>query len=215
MKYFSLPRNVQGLIFDIDNTLYRNDRYCALQVELLIGRYSEKAGIPLKEAERRVADIRRRYAEVNNGSTTSTGNAMLELGVSLKENITWRNELFHPEVHLSPDPLLKEALTQLADEYAIVLVTNNTVQIGADTLAALGIEGISGKIVGLDTCLKSKPSKEPFIKALELCGMPAGRMISVGDRFDVDVAVPLSLGMGGILIEGMQDIYKLPAFLRG
>ncbi len=213
MNCFLLPPVIHGLLFDIDNTLYRNDQYCALQVELLIARYGESAGITLEEAELRVDRIRRNYAESHEGRTTSTGNAMVELGVSLEENIVWRNELFHPENYIEPDPLLKSALVKLARKFTLSAVTNNTVEVGKNTLAALDVGGVFNRIVGLDTCLKSKPSREPFVKALDLTGISAGNSISIGDRFDVDIAVPLRMGMGGILIESMDEVYKLPAFL--
>ncbi|MDR2796887.1 MAG: HAD family hydrolase, partial [Treponema sp.] len=32
---------------------------------------------------------------------------------------------------------------------------------------------------------------------------------SVGDRYDMDIALPLSLGMGGILVDGVEDVYHL------
>jgi phosphoglycolate phosphatase/putative hydrolase of the HAD superfamily len=37
----------------------------------------------------------------------------------------------------------------------------------------------------------------------------------VGDRYDIDIALPLELGMGGILVDGVEDVYRLPALIRG
>jgi ribonucleotide monophosphatase NagD (HAD superfamily) len=36
-----------------------------------------------------------------------------------------------------------------------------------------------------------------------------GACVSVGDRYDMDIAIPLSLGMGGILVAGVADVYQL------
>jgi phosphoglycolate phosphatase/putative hydrolase of the HAD superfamily len=33
--------------------------------------------------------------------------------------------------------------------------------------------------------------------------------VSIGDRCDIDIALPLELGMGGILVEGVEDVYAL------
>jgi phosphoglycolate phosphatase/putative hydrolase of the HAD superfamily len=68
--------------------------------------------------------------------------------------------------------------------------------------------------VGLDTCLLSKPNREIFLKAAAMCEVSANRCISVGDRFDIDIALPLELGMGGILVDGVEDVYKLPEILK-
>jgi phosphoglycolate phosphatase/putative hydrolase of the HAD superfamily len=37
----------------------------------------------------------------------------------------------------------------------------------------------------------------------------------VGDRYDVDIAPALELGMGGILVEGVEEVYSLKGFLNG
>jgi phosphoglycolate phosphatase/putative hydrolase of the HAD superfamily len=33
----------------------------------------------------------------------------------------------------------------------------------------------------------------------------------VGDRYDIDIAIPLELGMGGILVDGVEDTCHLPS----
>ncbi|MDR2784575.1 MAG: HAD hydrolase-like protein, partial [Treponema sp.] len=59
----------------------------------------------------------------------------------------------------------------------------------------------------------SKPHKAPFIKAKESLGIPAGECIALGDRYDFDIAPPLELGMGGILVDGVEDVYCLAEIL--
>ncbi len=66
---------------------------------------------------------------------------------------------------------------------------------------------------GLDTCGVSKPHREPFLLAAEKSGVLAENCLSVGDRYDIDIALPLELGMGGILADGVRDVYKLPGLL--
>jgi ribonucleotide monophosphatase NagD (HAD superfamily) len=39
-------------------------------------------------------------------------------------------------------------------------------------------------------------------------------MISIGDRLAVDIELPVAHGMGGILVEGVNDVYLLPEVLR-
>jgi phosphoglycolate phosphatase/putative hydrolase of the HAD superfamily len=68
-------------------------------------------------------------------------------------------------------------------------------------------------VVGLDTCEVSKPHEAPFRKAAELLAVPLAACISVGDRYDIDLALPLELGMGGILVNGAEDVYLLPGTL--
>jgi phosphoglycolate phosphatase/putative hydrolase of the HAD superfamily len=68
-------------------------------------------------------------------------------------------------------------------------------------------------LVGLDTCNLSKPAKEPFVLAAQKSGTNPASIVSVGDRYDLDLAPALELGMGGILVRGVADVYRLPDLL--
>ena len=81
------------------------------------------------------------------------------------------------------------------------------------TLEVIGISDFFEHIVGLDTCYKSKPAREPFEKALELTKTAAENAVAIGDRFDLDVQLPLRMGMGGIEVSGVEDLYGLNVIL--
>jgi phosphoglycolate phosphatase/putative hydrolase of the HAD superfamily len=107
------------------------------------------------------------------------------------------------------------------------------------TLQALGVADLFCHVVGLDDTLKSKPAREPFLLAArhalagpdtatrtelssletELSGTGTelgtgfAACLAVGDRYDVDLAVPLELGMGAVLVDGVQDVYLIPGLL--
>ncbi len=208
MKIYYLPETVEVLIFDIDNTLYRNDRYCDLQVDLLIDRFAREMRLSSDAARDLIAARKERYESTHGGKTTSTGNIMLELGVSIAENARWRNELFDPEQYLTRDQSSVDAIAVLGERYHLAAVTNNTVALGRRTLAHLGIDGFFPVIVGLDTCMVSKPAGEPYEEALaRVGGAAAERAVSIGDRYSVDLEIPLSMGMGGLLVERLSDLY--------
>jgi phosphoglycolate phosphatase/putative hydrolase of the HAD superfamily len=88
-------------------------------------------------------------------------------------------------------------------------VTNNPVSIAHRTLAVLEVREFFPIIVGLDTCKVAKPHPAPFLKAREALGISAGECIALGDRYDFDIVPPLELGMGGILVDGVEDVYRL------
>ena len=89
-------------------------------------------------------------------------------------------------------------------------MTNNPVDIGWRNLKAIGIDDLFTDIVGLDTCHKSKPAREPFLKGLEILGEPPEKCVSIGDRYDIDIATPLELGMRGVLVDGSKELDALP-----
>jgi phosphoglycolate phosphatase/putative hydrolase of the HAD superfamily len=143
------------------------------------------------------------------------GNTFKVFGVGIKESIRWREELYEPERYLKPDPKLRETLALLAASYKLAVVTNNPVSIARRTLASLGVLDFFPVIIGLDTCKLSKPHRKIFRAAAKLCGIPAKSCVSIGDRYEIDISLPLEMGMGGILVDGVADVYGLPEYIVG
>jgi phosphoglycolate phosphatase/putative hydrolase of the HAD superfamily len=212
MKVYKLPAELSApaLLFDMDSTLYTHDEYAKTQIDLPIKRLAEKNGKSFEQMNDEVTRYRKNWAQNHKGQAVSLSNTFLALGVSIEENIRWRDELFRPEDYLKPDNQLRCVLQVLASRFNIAVVTNNTVSITVRTLSVLGIDDIIKNIVGLDTVKASKPDKIHFLKAAELCGTSTEQCISIGDRYDIDIALPLEMGMGGILVDNVEDVYKLP-----
>ena len=125
-----------------------------------------------------------------------------------------RRSLLEPADFLSKDERLISVLEELSKDYRLICVTNNPVLPARKTLEAIGISDLIPEIVGLDTCGKSKPAQEPFEKALSLTNSRPEECLAVGDRYDMDIALPLEMGMGGILVSGVCDVYELPKVLK-
>ena len=114
-----------------------------------------------------------------------------------------------PADFLKRDDRLIQTLNELSKRFNLICVTNNPVFTARKTLNAIGISEFFPEIVGLDTCLKSKPALEPFEKACEITGIPPKECIAIGDRYDIDIALPLEMGMGGILVTGVEEVYTI------
>jgi phosphoglycolate phosphatase/putative hydrolase of the HAD superfamily len=216
MKVYSLPeeRSVIALLFDMDNTLYTHDEYARTQIDLPIERLAKLRGKTFGQMNDEIIQYRKNWVASHDGKSISLGNTFLAFGVSIEENIRWREELCRPEDYLGEDKRLRSALLELGQRFSLAIVTNNPVSVAIRTLSALGVQDIIKNIAGLDTCRLSKPNREIFLKAAAMCGIPACKCISIGDRFDIDIALPLELGMGGILVDGVEDVYKLPELLK-
>ncbi|MCL2192831.1 MAG: HAD family hydrolase [Treponema sp.] len=197
----------------MDSTLYTNDDYAREQIDLPIERLARLKGKSFAEMNGEIAAYREKWAEGNEGRKISLANTFVTFGVGIEESVKWRNELLNPERYLGEDARLRFTLENLANRFIMVIVTNNPVHIAQRTLDALGVGDMFHAIVGLDTCGVSKPHREPFMKAAALCGVEPEACLSVGDRYDIDIALPLELGMGGILVDGVEDVYKLPELL--
>ena len=205
---------IRGLLFDMDMTLYTNQEYLQAQIDLIMQRLADKQGMSLEEMRKVFAAQRKARQEAQGGRQISLGNTFESFGVSMEETIRWREELYEPERFLSDDPRLRNALETLSARYSLALVTNNPTLTANRTLKALGVQEFFPVIVGLDTCGVSKPHEAPLRMAAELLGLGIKECASIGDRYDIDVALPLELGMGGILVDGVQDVYDLPGALE-
>ncbi len=210
MKIYKIPENLKAFIFDIDSTLYTNQIYAFEQVDCQVRQYAKECGITADQARKKVSDYRKQFAAEHNGSKVSLGNTLLAFGVPISQSVEWRRSLLEPADFLGRDEELIKTLEILKSKYKLICVTNNPVLPARKTLDALGVSDFFPDIVGLDTCLKSKPAFEPFEKAVELLGIKAENCIAVGDRYDMDIALPLKMGMGGILISGVEEVYQIP-----
>ena len=209
MKTYNLPTAPKALIFDIDSTLYTNAAYAFEQVDCQVRQFAKDRGITAEEARRMVADYRKQYATANNGKKISLGNTLLAFGIPIAQSVEWRKTLMEPADFLTRDERLIQTLRQLSKSFKLICVTNNPVFTARKTLDAIGISEFFPQIVGLDTCLKSKPALEPFEEACRILQVAPKECIAIGDRYDMDIALPLQMGMGGILVTGVEEVYRI------
>lgn len=210
MKLFHLPPVIEGLIFDIDNTLYRDERYVTAQHVLLIARLARERGESYDAVHATVEEYRSGEAAKNGGRKPSLGNTFLHFGIPIEQSVRWREEVMNPEEYLSVDPALDTMLGELAARYRMACVTNNPSNIGRRTLAALGVEHHFPVVIGLEVTMVSKPHVLPFERAAAELSCSPDCMVSIGDRYEIDIEPALSTGMGGILIESREDLFNLP-----
>jgi phosphoglycolate phosphatase/putative hydrolase of the HAD superfamily len=216
MRIYRLTRPVGAVLFDIDGTLYTKPDYVRYQVDVLIEELARISGRGVEDLRQDIENTRRSLAAAEGRAGTSLGNAMAAMGVDIATSVAWRNRLIDPTRFLEPDTALAAALGALADGgIALAAVTNNPHALGRATLRALGVEGYFGAVVGLDDTMQSKPARAPYELAARILKREHERCLSVGDRYDVDLALPLELGMGAILVDGVEDLYGLPAVVLG
>lgn len=214
MKIYYWPPDVRVLVFDIDMTLYTNQEYLDAQIQLLLQRLADHQGVSFSQVSKQVSDEKNNFASKNEGRNLSLGSIFANLGVDTKTSARWREELFRPEDFLVEDESLKNALIILSEKFRLAAVTNNSTKIGERTLAALGVRAFFDPVIGLDISGKSKPTMIPFGMVAKHYNVAFQQMVSIGDRFDVDLELPLKSGMGGILVSGVEEVYKIPDFIN-
>jgi FMN phosphatase YigB (HAD superfamily) len=214
MEVFSLPERIRGLFFDIDNTLYTHEAYAAHQYDVLYQALSRHLGARVSDLRGEIEAWRSSQAAARGGKP-SLGTAFAHWEADIETSVLWRSRYIRPEQYLTEDRRLQETLRRFAgpEDLAMVAVTNNPSDIGWRTLECLGIRGFFAGVVGLDHTLASKPDSDHFDRALAIAGLPPERCVSIGDRFGIDIAPALERGMGGILVDGVREVYELPGLI--
>ena len=216
MRLFRLPNRVAGLLFDMDMTLYRHEDYYRSQIKNQVVLLAQQLQKDPEALEHELKIWQKKWSSQHEGRQPSFGNTLLgALGIPIEQSVLLRRQAIRPQDYLSPDAELREVLLKLAQKFQIALVTNNPSDIAEITLDALGVADLFSHIIGLDQAGESKPAPAAFRLGLEALGCPANQAVSIGDRYEVDLEVPLSWGCGGILVESMKDVYELPRVLEG
>ncbi len=213
MKIYKIPKNLKTIIFDIDSTLYTNDKYAFEQVDVQLRHFAKLRQTTVEEIRTMIENFRIEYSKTHSGKKISLGNTLTYFGIPIEESIQWREQLLEPEKFLNRDEKLIKVLTIFSKKYNMIAVTNNPVLPAFKTLATIGIEKLIPQIIGLDTCHKSKPSIEILSLAAQKTNATINECLSIGDRFDIDLSLALEIGMGGILVSGVEDVYKLAEYI--
>ena len=212
MKIYKIPSDLSCIIFDIDSTLYTHELYAHEQIAVQL-RHFAKLRNETYETTRAMVESHREDHVKRHNRKISLGNALIHFGVPISESIRWREMLIEPADYLVPDQRLQDTLELLSRKFTLIAVTNNPVLPARKTLEALGVARYFPDCVGLDTTGVSKPHTLPFTTAAELTRTRHDQCLSVGDRYDIDISLPLELGMGGVLVDGVEDVYLLPELL--
>lgn len=212
MKLYSIKKNSETIIFDIDSTLYTNKTYASEQIDVQIRFIADEMNMDYKVLKKQIESYRNEEA-LKNGQKQSLGNTLIHFGIPLSKSIELREKLLKPELYIKKDYRLRKVLEMLKTKYKLITVTNNPFKPAFKTLEVLGVQDLFIDIISLDKSSVSKPHQKPFELASQKAGSPWDKCISVGDRFSIDLEIPLKMGMGGILVTGVEEVYRLPEIL--
>ena len=192
-------RERSAVIFDLDDTLYREHDYVRSGFAAVSRRLAAEPGAP--DAAALYAELEAEWLANGRGRVFDVVAAAHGLHTPVAELVdTYREH--EPALELYPDA--ERALQRLAREGAAVAVlTDGKASVQRRKLRALGLDRRIACIVVSDDYGPDawKPSTVPFERALERLGVPAGEAVYVGDNPAKDFIGARALGLGTVRVK--------------
>ncbi|MGY1716174.1 HAD family hydrolase [Geodermatophilus sp. SYSU D01106] len=192
-----------AVVVDLDDTLYPQAAYLAGAAEA-VGRAS--AAVGLDGARVHAALVRELAAGSDRGGTIDR--ALLAAGVpdaDLPGLVPPLVAAFtaHEPVALAPYPGAAAALAALAREVPVGCLTDGNPAIQAAKLTATGLLPLLAEVLVTDT-LGGRAARKPAPEGLRVLagrlGVPADRVLVIGDRPGKDVAVAAAVGARAVRV---------------
>lgn len=139
MKLYSIKKNSETIIFDIDSTLYTNKTYASEQIDVQIRFIADEMNMDYKVLKKQIESYRNEEA-LKTGKKQSLGNTLIHFGIPLSKSIELREKLLKPELYIKKDYRLRKVLERLKTKYKLITVTNNPYIPAFKTLVAIGIQ---------------------------------------------------------------------------
>ncbi|WP_136513751.1 HAD family hydrolase [Geomonas edaphica] len=204
MGHGTVTTALKAIVFDLDGTLYQEERLGEQVNQSAIDYVVDLKGVPPEEAEKLLQQTRARDCE---GGTLSR--AVVALGGTLKELHRRFAADCTPETMLKPDPRVQELLRALKKRYRLHLYTNNNRDLSGRIMERIGITGLMDRVFTIEDYWIPKPDRAIITDILSQIGCLPSETLFVGDRYDVDLAVPKALGCAVLETRTTEELLTL------
>ncbi len=201
MKTYLKRENFGLVIFDLDGTLYPGEVYKKPYLDFAVSYLTENPDFHQAD----VTELKKEYA-----SGSSVTAAMHGMGISKHKWNKIRDNGFDITKCLVPDAAFKKRVLKLCGRIRTAVLTNNTRKNSEKILTKLGFAVSDFSLIRTSDDLNhTKPSREAFMAVADHLNVPYDEILSIGDRFENDIAPVLHLGGSGVLVCGPGDLIKL------
>lgn len=197
-----VPRDLELIAFDLDNTLYDEGLYYEAAFERLVPELAERSGRDAAAILERLREILAAKGKHYNKLFTDV---LADVGLDPKDDLAWVLDRFRSvETALEPFPGVRELLRDLRPHYRLGVITSGMQRIQENKLRLLGIAPSFDRIVFSSSLPENKPGQMPFRHLLELVGTAPERAAYVGDNPLFDFRAPNQMGMLSVRVHNPE-----------
>jgi FMN phosphatase YigB (HAD superfamily) len=200
-----IGNDVAAYIFDLDGTLYSTSGMDDANRKAIIEAVAEYLAISYENAEQKINVTLGEYG-------TSAGRPSLygtALGIGVPDQVIahFQNRYVQPAILLKPDPELADLLFNLAIHAKLALLTNTRTATAKQALSVLGIQtNTFNEVWGGDYLTHPKPNADEILRLCSRLGVSPSETISVGDRWNVDLAPAVEAGLMVQKVSGRDEL---------
>jgi putative hydrolase of the HAD superfamily len=204
-----LAQRVKAIVFDLDGTLYQNDRL-GEEVNQCACRYiASLRGVSPAAADRMLQEAR----DCQSGPGKTLSLAVISLGGNLQDLHQRFATEIEPEGVLTMDERVPQLLRRLAGRFEIHLYTNNNRELSGKIMAQIGVAGMFGKVFTIEDSWRPKPDPVALQGILEAIGRKPCEALFVGDRYGVDLSLPEEMGCAVFEARTVAELLQLEQLL--
>jgi putative hydrolase of the HAD superfamily len=207
-----LQSDIKAVIFDLDGTLYVSNGLGG-EISRVACRYlAELKGITSDEAEALIRQTKETLSQASCSDATLS-QAILALGGDLRALHNRFADEIYPRNYLTRNQRVVELLKALGGRFEIYLYTNNNRRLSAEIMNQIGVSGIFRHVFTIEDSWRPKPDRDSLENILRMIGKKPGECLFVGDRYDVDLRLPATLGCSVFLVNSVVELLSIAKLL--
>lgn len=199
-----MPNELRLVVLDLEGTLFSDVAVGEENARLAIQAVSESMEVSSSVASESIRTTRMHLSR-QAGYEVAVTAVLKELGVSLSVWSRYQRRLTSVDRLKRYDHLVS-AIARVSALIPLVVATNMTKEPALRVLARLGLAELSPHLFTSDDDQYVKPSVQMYRKICAEYGCSPLEVLSVGDRFEVDLASLISLGGRGRVVAGPSEL---------
>jgi putative hydrolase of the HAD superfamily len=200
--------DLKAIVFDLDGTLYVNNPLGESIYEVACRYIADLKGVECKAAASLIRATRNMLT-AQSSQETSLSLACIELGGDIVQLHRYFAGEVVPEDYLKRDSRLIELLNNLGQRFELYVYTNNNLELAGRIMKQLGIGGLFQHVFSIEDTWRPKPDIQSLQYIYSSIGYEPYECLFVGDRYDIDLKLPASLGSMVFLGSGVDALIPL------